>query len=215
MLTVSYAGLLWLSFAVYPGSIRHWAFLFLALVFALWTGFAETSARSAAAGRPQPSRLSRLALGAFAALLAVNVLGAASSWWREVRHPYSMSRALAGYLGEHDLLGVDIAGHPAHTASALVPYLERSEIFYPAIDADGSHMEWDRRYSSGLFAPLPLVLQRIRARFPEGNPLIVMSPRARHPQLRRIYVASNPNTIVRNEQFALYRLTDRDVAEPR
>jgi len=185
---------------VYEGNLRHWGFLFLALLVSLWIAFDERAAR----GIPALER--RLLLGCFALLLAVNVVGSSAAWVREVRHPFSMSMALAGFLEREGLLDSPLAGHRAPPVSSLVPYLEGSSIYYPGSDRDGSHMRWDLRYTEGLFTQSPELIRRIRARYPGEDPLIVLNFRARHPALRLVHDASDPDTIVAEENFYVYRL---------
>jgi hypothetical protein len=200
----SLLGLWALLVGIYPGALRHWGFLFVALVIALW--MAEDERADPSGSRPsRPSLRGDPLMSAFAAVLLVNAVGGSRAWWREVLHPYSMSEAAAAWLREHERHDVPLAGHQAPEASSILPYLGRASAYYPGIDELGSHMRWDRRYVEGLLAPLPVVLARTRRFYPGGDPLLVLNYPADDPALRLVHAAVDPDTIVPDENYYFYR----------
>ncbi len=204
----SWLGLWGLFLGVYPGALRHWGFLFLALVVALWMQ-RDAAAAADPAESPPPSRrpLRREpVMAVFALLLLVNAAGAGEAWWRDLRHPFSMSEALAQYLRAQGLAETPLAGHRAPNVSAILPYLPRELLYYPGIDALGSHMRWDRRYVEGLLTPLPVVLRRTARFYPSGDALLVLSYPSEHPALQLVHEAADPHTIVPDERYYVYRL---------
>jgi len=212
MSLVASSGLLWAIFVwKYPGSLRHWGYLLVAIAFALWIAAAEDRAGSAAAARRR-GFLARAAgavatVGLYAAL-GWSVYFAWRNWDRDFRYPFSESRAMARHLVDHGLTGLPIAAWPAPMGEAVLPYLPIRRLYYPGIRDSGSYMRWDRTYEEGMEIGEDEVLRRVHEAFPPPRDVLLLTNRplagARAAGFAIAHVAAG-QSMTSDERYVLYR----------
>lgn len=92
--------------------------------------------------------------------------------------PFSGSAEAARFLRASGLQHRPLAAHRAASGSAILPYLDRRELYYPGEDRKGSFMLWDRQYREGALLPLEKVLTRVRCRFNAEGGILILSQSA-------------------------------------
>lgn len=228
---ISSSLLLWAIFALkYPGYLRHWGFLLLALIYALWTARAEEgeNAVAVAIGPRRGAAASRKAARArgagtgprglagaapWAGVLGLNAALAWSAWFgyrnwmHELGYPFSESRAMARYLIEQRLTGTPIAAWPAPYAEAVLPYLPVRRFYYPGIRDSGSYMKWDRTYESGLAISGQELVDRVDQAYPPGRDVLLLTnqpvPEAEAAGFALLHAADG-NAMMQDERYLLY-----------
>lgn len=200
-LILSQVGLLMLFVFVYAGAVRHWGFLLLASLMALWWSAPEKIRPPERSRWPWWLGVSTMGLG-----LALTIPVAQSTWARELATDFSGSRATAAFLHSQGLADVPIAGHPAEMASAVVPYLDQPQIYYPARGEWGSHMWWDARMMRGRAISEAELFARLERAFDPARPLVLLA-------IDRLHGAESsgfdllfecPPTHVADERFRVY-----------
>lgn len=207
---------LWLLFMLkYVGNLRHWGFLLLATLVALWIARAENDATPAQPRTPGPAweRVARaVAAVGLPVALAWSTYVAFDFWRRDFRDPFSESRAMAGYLEEAGLTRVPIAAYPAPHTESLLPYLPGVRFYYLGIRAYGTHMKWDRACVAGFSLPESELLARVDQAFPPGNDVLLLLnqplPLATAAGFRLEHTAIG-NAMMGDEQYFLYRRSPR------
>jgi hypothetical protein len=211
-LAVASAGL-WAVFTLkYPGTLRHWGFLFLALIHTLWIVRAAEPSRD-----PPRTESPRGPIAAMAGMvlavgwpfaLAWSVYVAALHWHRDFVDPFSGSRAMARYLLDQGLVDVPIAAWPAPQAEAVLPHLPVRRFWYPGIRAYGSYMQWDRAYEEGMEIGDDEVLRRVGEEFPRDREVLLLANRplagADTAGFAMIHVVVG-DVMMGDEQYVLYR----------
>jgi len=211
--------LLWAIFALkYSGTLRHWGHLLVALIVARWIAAGEESrerAAQGAAGRAAPVRrrggaraLAALTTWGLGAALAWSVFFAWRNWDRDLRYPFSESRAMARYLIDQHLERAPILAWPAPQGSAVLAHLPKRRFWYPGIRDSGSYMRWDRRYEEGMTLSDADLLYRAREVFPGRSDALLLTNRpiagAEETGFVRIHVAAG-EAMMYDERYVLYR----------
>lgn len=203
-LAASIAGLQGVFVFGWPGGARHWGFMLLAAVAALWMARREASASPA---RPFTIFDPRVGQVALAVSLPFSVWTAGVAWAAELRSEYSGAKRMARYLVEHGLDREPIAAHQATACLAVLPYLPRRDFFYPAVDASGTHLWWDRATSLGARISQDETLARIDRRFPREDGLLLLLSRplggAAAQRFQLLFVSDRQRFT--DEAFFLYR----------
>jgi hypothetical protein len=210
---------LWALFALkYPGGLRHWGFLLLAILYALWITTLEEHRDRAASPvpaspvRPWRAVASRAAMVGLGASLAWSVCFAGYFWWREFRDPFSEAADMSAYLIQWDLTRVPIAAWRSAQAGAVLPYLPIRQFYYPAIRDSGSYLKWDHSYEKGEVISEAEVLSRLNAAFPRGELLLLSDGPiwgAEAAGFVAIHAEAESTSIVDDERYLLYRRDGR------
>ncbi len=130
------AGILLLTYARWPGFLRHHGHFFLVFVAALWM-----AAHQSDSPRPWPAWPSRFDPGRLAPLILtvlalLHVTAAAWAFGMDLAWPFSDSRAAAHWIRERHLDRMPIVGSRDYLVSPLSTYLDRP-IYYPEYGAWG------------------------------------------------------------------------------
>lgn len=200
-LVMSVAGLVLLFVLVYAGAVRHWGFLLLASVMALWwSAPAEVSHPRRGDGRWWAG-VAAASLG-----LALTIPVAQSVWARELAADFSGSRATATFLRSRALEDIPIAGHPAEMVSAVLPLLSQPRIYYPARGDWGSHMWWDATMMRGRAISEQELWARLERAFDPARPLVLLAidrlPDAERHGFELLF--ESPPTVVVDERFRVW-----------
>jgi hypothetical protein len=196
---VTYLGtLLFAQLWQYPGGPRHYGFLFVALVGALWM------ARSVA---PATGRATWL----WMTLLVINALAGLTTLAADAR-PYSQSRNTAIWLQRHNLAGAFLVGSPDYAVSSISGYLQRP-IYYLECECFGTHVTWNTRRKHELdiedvVARVARVMQaedRNDAYLISSRPLKLGS-QTLDPHLAFRKIKQFPAASVPDETYAIYRV---------
>lgn len=192
---VTYAGSVAFAHLIYLGSIRHWGFVFVAYVVALWIRCRDGG------------RIGRADYG----LLAVN---AAAGVWAVVlmwSPPFSAAGAAASFLRDHGLAGATLIGTP-DTRVAPIAILLGREMTFPDCDCTDRYVRFLRRREAYRLSMLPARLAA-EVRRAGGGPVVfitlldVVDP-PRRAALRAAGVALTPLArfpdAVTDEAYALY-----------
>lgn len=184
----------------YLGAVRHHGLVQAVLLWAMWAD------RAAA----PPCEVSRRRLRVAAALWALATLSsipaAVDCWGRDLREPFSGSRAAAQFLRANGLDGGTIAAHPPNEALAVLPYLRARKLWYVGLDAHGSHMSWDARYSAAQRLPMEEAAARTARTCPAGTILIAGIALPDPSRLGFTLVHRSPMVFRYSEVYWVYRL---------
>ena len=211
-------------FASYFGFIRHWGYLFLLFLAAIWISrYCNDAPALKLRGHGLFwKRVNQLSLGAGRSLncaliliLTVQLIGGVAAASLDVKYPFSEGKAVARFIKESELDDMIIAPEVRSDVSLeILGYLERSQFYYPRPRRFGSFVAWDQRYASTAYLPTEDVLQEIR-RFcnEKSEDILIISGyvypedvRARH-DLTKLKVF-RPSVIRESVQnFVLYRMT--------
>lgn len=202
-LVASQAGLIALFLLVYAGGVRHWGFLWLASLIALWLRAPRLSASLAERREARPW-LAGVALAGTAA--AASIPTAVWAWGRELSDDFSGSRATASFLLERGLGKYVVAGHPAEMAEAVLAYLDQPQIYYPARGEWGSHMWWDAKMLLGRSISDDELFARLDRAFGPARPLVLLATRRVSAAESHGYVLlyESPPSVVVDERFRVY-----------
>jgi hypothetical protein len=138
--------LLNLVFLAYLGSLRHWGFLVVLALFALWTMKEETRGPSVNAG----NAFGRLAgaepmtywyLPLFISLCYSAFVGI-DFCSKDIARPFSAGSTTAKVLSV--LPTAPIVSLSPFTTESMLPYLPGKRFFYPILNQYGTHMRWTR-----------------------------------------------------------------------
>ncbi|WP_048863315.1 hypothetical protein, partial [Acidisphaera rubrifaciens] len=192
---VTYAGTVAFGHLIYLGSIRHWGFVFVAFVVALWI-------RCRQGGRVAHADLGLLALNAAAGAWMVMLM------WSP---PFSAAGAAAAFLRGHGLADATLIGTPDTHAAPIAILLGRSMVF-PDCDCTDRYVRFLRRRDAYRPAMLP---ERLAAevRRAGGGPVVFITlldqpDPDRRAAIRAAGVALTPlaqfGGAVTDESYALY-----------
>lgn len=198
ILWLSWAALLFIYVFVYRGTLRHFGFLFVAVVFALWV----------AAGS-EPPRWARTALiVTLSASLVLSTAFAMSTWRLEMRYPFSGAKDAAAFLRSHHLERRPIAAHPPAASEAVLAYLPPRRFWYPAEGRAGSYMRWDAAFWKFNAMPPDAVMNQALGHVARGSDLLILSnaPLAIAPKygLRLLYSTQGPVFGRPDERYVIY-----------
>lgn len=204
-LWASIAGLTFIFVFVWAGGYRHFGYIFLVAVVALWIS----------AERDQTAVASRGLAGiraTTAVLLNVSLLASvyAGFWWsvNDIRNGFSASREMADFIKSHDLVRYDIAAHKASQTAAILPYLPGKKFWFAGIGEYGSYMKWDLPYERMLFVPYPAAERIARAHF-GGRPYLLLfnaeMPNPERHGYRLLYRTRTRLFTNADEEFWLYQ----------
>jgi hypothetical protein len=121
--------------------------------------------------------------------------------------PFSGSAEAARFLRASGLQHRLLAAHPAANGSAILPYLDRSELYYPGEDREGSFMLWNREYREGALLPLEEVIARVHCRFDAEGGILILSqlgPRSDNLGLDLIWRSKSQPFAWRDESYRIY-----------
>lgn len=198
---VGVIGLESLFVLVYAGNIRHWGFLLVCAIVALWI--------SPGTGRPGAVRTWdwHVGMGSIVLTALIATAAAVEQWHAERTVPLSGSRAMAEFIVANGLTDVPIAAHPWNGAAVLA-YLPAEQFYYPGIDAWGSHMRWDITMVEGKQIGWDEALRRITARFGDREVLLLATqPVERAAEHGFTMLHASTESRRRDETFFLYRRT--------
>lgn len=198
-----YAGVLvFAQLSQYPFTPRHFGFVFVALVGAVWM-----ARRKATPGWP--------ALVVWFSLLSLNAVGGLASL-ADSHWPFSQSRNVATWLERSELGDALIMAQPDYAASAIVGYWGRP-LYYLNCECDGTYVEWKRsRRAHGLSEP-DIVARVARAMSRRGKREAYLIVNAKAPLERQGYdpdlrferIAEFRPSIIATENYVIYRVTRR------
>lgn len=170
---------------------------------ALWLRAARPHA-GPADGRGSRLWLAGVALASAAA--AASIPPAVWAWGRELAEDFSGSRATASYLLESGLDREVIAGHPAEMAQAVLPYLEKLHLYYPARSEWGSHMWWNAKMLLGRSISDDELFPRLDRAFRPERPVVLLVVRRLAGADAHGYALlfESPPSIVTDGHFRMY-----------
>jgi hypothetical protein len=217
---------LWLLFLLkYRGELRHWGFLLLAMLYALWIAsdraIASPDDEKARDGAPAESKLAGAGRGiafvGLSAALAWSTYVATDFWRRDFARPFSASRAVARYLIERGLVAAPIAAFPSANCESVLPYLPGVRFYDPGTREYGTHMRWDRDGVAGWNLTEPDVLARVKEAFPSGQVTLLTNQPMRLAEREgfRLEHAEVGDVMMGDEQYFVYRRTPGRNAAPR
>ncbi len=128
---VGLAALLGFAYVKFPGAIRHWGFVWVLLVGAVWLAVAEGAVTRTAGGLLLAPTLAAGLLGSFIA-----------AWW-DWRAPFSAARCAASQLKRDGLADLPLVGGVDWASSGVAAYLPGTRLFYPASGGNGSFIVWN------------------------------------------------------------------------
>ncbi len=154
----SYAFFGYLFVFKWLGGFRHFGFVLIVLLFALWIG--ETT--------PRP-----LAWLLLTVALAVSVISAANIWRLDWQYAFSGAKEMAQFIHARGMAFHTIAAHSETTTSALCPYFDHP-FWFAGIEDFGTFSKWDGRFARGLEVTYPEAVRRVTARFPDRSKVLLV-----------------------------------------
>jgi hypothetical protein len=181
----AYFGLSYLFVFKYGGFVRHFGFLLVVLLLALWIGEDEPPRRFWPArlrfmpGAERLGTIRRVAHGLLGVSLLLSVYYASVAWRAERALHFSEAQAMARYLESQGLATRRIAANPPGWETAILAYFPKLAFYYPALDETRTFMKWDRAYRDAALTPHAEAIARLTARFsdwadPERGFLLVL-----------------------------------------
>lgn len=126
------------------GDLRHHGLILVFSVFALWVAWDRLSVAGA-------RRWRRALLVALGLSLVAGLPFSVRHHVAEARGMFSGAGAMAAWIAEAGLADRLLVAHPSAQASALLPYLPHTPLWYADIQAFGTYVTWDRRYVESRF----------------------------------------------------------------
>lgn len=142
VLILSWSGLLALFVFKFTGSVRHWGFLAVVLVYSLWITRLES--RENSEEKPVFKFAKVWTWTLMVGTLIYSNTTAIGAWINEVQRPFSGAQEIGEFIeGEDSRFNkVPIAGYFSFQCEPVVPFLKRKTIYYPALERFSSNMPW-------------------------------------------------------------------------
>lgn len=187
----SYAFFGYLFVFKWLGGFRHFGFVLLVLLFALWIGKAERS----------------LAWALLTMSIAVSVFASGWVWRLDWKFAFSGAKEMAQYIHTRGLASYTIAAHSQTTASALCPYFDQP-FWFAGIEDFGTFSKWDGRFARGLEVTYPEAVRRVASRFSDRSRVLLLLnveiPAPERNGWRLLYHNQRPQFANLDETFWLY-----------
>jgi hypothetical protein len=196
ILWLSWAALLFIYVFVYRAALRHFGLLVFTLMFALWI---------ADRARPKTAEIALKTMLYASFLLSMQF--AVSTWILEIQYPFSGAKDAAEFLTANHLEQRPIAGHPPGKAEAVLAYLPRRTMWYPAENRTGTYMNWRPSLWKADEMPPDAVMDRALAASRDAN-LLVLTSRpltiVDKYHLRLLYTTHGPVFGRADERYFIY-----------
>ncbi|HEY3500001.1 MAG TPA: hypothetical protein VGK73_35170 [Polyangiaceae bacterium] len=205
----------------YVSFTRHFGFILVILLLALWLAEEEPENDWVARLVPSPERRVQLQRAAFALLgtsLALSVYFAAVTWRADLTKHFSDAPDMAAYLKQNGLDRRRIASNPAGWGTSILAYFPNLAFYYPALGETRTHMKWDKSYNDAALVPHAEAIRLLKARFPDwsdperGILLVLANGALEHPEQYgyRLRYATPGNLFEHlDERFYLYEPESR------
>ena len=211
-------------FASYFGFIRHWGYLYILFLAAIWISrdCDDAAPRTRTGHGHFRRRLNQLSLATdrslnhvLILLLTVQLTGGVVAAGLDYTYPFSEGKAVARFIKESELDDMIIAPEVRSDVSLeILGYLEKGQFYYPRPRRFGSFVSWDPRYASTAYLATEDVLQEIR-RFcnEKSEDILIISGHLYPEDVRLRYDLTNlkvfrPSVIRESVQnFVLYRMS--------
>jgi hypothetical protein len=131
---LSFAGLAFIFTYLWIAGYRHYGLVLMTSIAALWL----------AAKPGEESRLSSIVAIALNVALASSIVLTVRFASADLTRNFSGSREMARFLEQHHRDDGELAAHPPAHCEAVLPYLSRRTLYYPALGETGSYLKWDR-----------------------------------------------------------------------
>ncbi len=211
-------------FASYFGFIRHWGYLYILFLAAIWISrFCDDAApRKRTRHGHFRRRLNWLSLATersltyvLILLLTVQLIGGVAAASLDYKYPFSEGKAVARFIKESELDDMIIAPEVRSDVSLeILGYLGKAQFYYPRPRRFGSFVSWDPRYASTAYLATEDVLQEIRRFCDEkSEDILIISGHLYPEDIRSRYDLTNlkvfrPSVIRESVQnFVLYRMS--------
>ena len=132
---LSFAGLAFIFTFLWIAGYRHYGLVLMTSMAALW--LATTTSAEA-------SRLSTVVAIALNLALASSIALTIRFASADLTRNFSGSREMALFIEQHHPRDGELAAHPPAHCEAVLPYLSRRSLYYPALGESGSYLKWDR-----------------------------------------------------------------------
>jgi hypothetical protein len=156
------SGLLFLTYSVYRGDLRHHGFYYVMILGGLWLRQARRPLRWRSQGNAATRLAQLVVIVALPALFVVHGLAAAKSMIADGQYVFSPGSEAAKYLRDHQLQDSQFAGSEDVVASTVAAYLPARQVLYMEGDRWGSYVIWDQKRWNG--AEGDKIIERIKKR---------------------------------------------------
>lgn len=174
----SYLGLFYVFVFKYSAVQRHHGLLFMVLMFGFWIARYESDVYWFGLRR-QMERLyarvdfSGLAGGMIQFCLLIGVAFTLKMHYEDYRHPFSVSKDLARSLRDREPGRATIIAQCCN-ASAVLPYLPHTKLWYAGVRRYGTYNVWNTDYIQNWKPPVSDVLERAAEAFPDSDDLLFL-----------------------------------------
>jgi hypothetical protein len=155
------AALLGFAYVKFPGTTRHWGFVWVLLVGVVWLGVGGGEVRS---------RRGTLLL---APAIVAGVAGSLVAGWWEWRAPFSGAKCAASQLRLQGLGTLPLVGGVDWASSGVAAYLPGGRLYYPASRAEGSFIVWNMTRTRQESLSISSIVGEARGR-DRGNGIVLL-----------------------------------------
>ena len=174
------------------GGLRHFGFVLLVLIFALWVA---DSARSA------------VCWIFLMITLAASIVASAFVGRLDWQFAFSGAKEMAEFVHARGMQSYTIAAHSETTTSALCPYFDRP-FWFAGIEEFGTFSKWDGPFARGLEVTYPEAVRRVSAHFHDRSRVLLLlnveMPQPERNGWRLLYHNRRPQFSNFDESFWLY-----------
>jgi hypothetical protein len=136
------SGILLMVYVTY-GHIRHFGFLFIALVVALWLEPYSRKWRFGGLSPRMGSNVIAVSDLLFTLMLSIHLMAGVYASYMDYRHPFSRSADVAARLSGNVFKGKIIVGMMDTKASSVLVYMPGVEAYYPSTRRFGTYIRLD------------------------------------------------------------------------
>ena len=154
----SYTTFIYIFMFKWVGGLRHFGFILLVLLFALWIVDATRFG---------------LCWSLFTIAIAASVVAAAFVWSLDWRFAFSGAKETSDYIRSSGMASYTIASHSETTTSAVAPYFDHP-FWYAGIGQYGTFSRWDGPFERGLETSYPDAVQNVVTHFPDRSHLLLL-----------------------------------------
>ncbi len=193
-------GLTYIFVFKHLGSFRHHGLFLIFALFAMWLAGVGQS--------DDQSLVEKTGLRVLNVCLAISVLVACHMHYQELRLPFSGAKEAGTFLKNSVSPDVIIIAHPSIKVSAILPYLDRSTVWYADIEQMGSYVTWDTAYEEGKDISILEAVGRAQEAFPDRELVYVFDqiiPEQLDERLNLVFENSAQDFGYGEEQFFIYK----------
>ena len=155
---------------IYGMFFRHYGFVFCFFLFAWWQSENEKDMEYSL------PRIKKYYYILITILLFHSSFFSIRLYQNEFKFPFSGSKDCATFINKQQWSdSVVLIGYPAHTFSAVLPYLDHPNPFWqPEVKRFGTYLKWDKEWYSNYYLSTEEVLSRVYQKFEKQDSMYLI-----------------------------------------